>query len=227
MCAAPADSVPIREWQTASERLHQAIDGVVSPISDPNRPTRGRSRRIPVRCTVMCVSIRRLPEGAVGDSVLQEIAAEIRIDRPDHVELGSDRVWAVFNLTDRDYDAPFHVAARVHSLIRILGRTLERRGYPPADASIGLAYGGGVRVAVGTDEVTFAGPMVEEARRLADIDGRGDGFSSGSSVHVSSSLNRLLSPRNRSLLQYRPGYRMYQGNPVNHAMERWISTNLA
>ncbi|MBT8248837.1 MAG: hypothetical protein KJN81_01140 [Acidimicrobiia bacterium] len=226
MCAAPADSRPIHGWETSSVRLEQAIEGLFTPVRERRAPVKLRGRRIPVRCTVMCVSVTHLPDNYVGDAVLAEIEEEIHAHHPDHTELGSDRVWAVFNLTDRDYDAPFHVAARIHSLTRILTRTLEQHGFSGAEASIGLAYGGGTRIAVGTDEVTFTGPVVEEARRLADFGGRNTGLDSGSSVRVSRSLNQMLSPRNRALLQYRPPFGMFHGNPVNHAMEAWLSVHM-
>jgi hypothetical protein len=80
-------------------------------------------------------------------------------------------------------------------------------------------------LAVGPNEVTFSGPVVEEARRLADTGGR-RAIDGGSGVRVSRSLNQLLSPRNRALLQYRPTSSMFHGNPVNHTMETWLSVNL-
>lgn len=226
MCAAPADSRPIHGWETSSLRLEQAIEGQFTPVREPAPRLNLRGRRIPVRCTVMCVSLSNLPGSYVGDAVLGEIEEELHAHQPDHTELGSDRVWAVFNLTDRDYDAPFNMAARVHSLTRILTRTLEQNGFSGVQASIGLAYGSGTRVAVGTDEVTFTGPVVEEARRLADAGGLHSGLDGGSSVRVSRSLNQMLSPRNRALLQYRPTFSMFHGNPVNHAMETWLSVHL-
>ena len=225
MCAAPAEPRPIHEWETASSRLESALDGGFAPALDRPRPVPLRGRRIPVRCTVVCVSVVNLPDGLVGDAVLSEIRALIDVHQPDHTELGSDRVWAVFNLTDRDYDVPFNVSARVHSLIRILGRTLEDRGHRTIEAAIGLAYGGGTRVTVGAGEVTFTGPVVEDARRLADMGGR-LGTEGGSSVRVSRSLNQLLNSRTRALLQYRPNYGMFHGNPVNHSMETWLSLNI-
>jgi len=225
MCAAPAESRPIHEWETAAARLELAIDGRFAPVAEKTRPAPVRGRRIPVRATVMCVSVVGLPDGLVGDAVLAEIRSLIDVHGPDHTELGSDRVWAVFNLTDRDYDVPFNVSARVHSLVRILGRALEDRGFRSVEAAVGLAYGGGARLAVGPNEVTFSGPVVEEARRLADTGGR-RAIDGGSGVRVSRSLNQLLSPRNRALLQYRPTSSMFHGNPVNHTMETWLSVNL-
>lgn len=148
------------------------------------------------------------------------------------VNIVGDCVWAVYNTPSKsDIDAVFRVAYTANSLMELLNRKMEKRGYKtPLRAGIGMDYGRALMIKAGyngsgINDVVYMGDVVNRAAHLANQAHRGANEPLWLGEIFASNLNE----HNQSLLTPKHSYEFgsYRvGNVIMTQMDEWIEKTL-
>lgn len=145
------------------------------------------------------------------------------------ININGDCVWGVFETPLKtDIDTVFGVAAKLHSLIKILNYKLRKKKYSEISIGIGMDYGRALMVKAGysgsgLNDVIWMGDVVNSACHIANSAGR----NGHKPVVVSSCIYGNLNEHNQGLLNstYIDFTTHYEGDVINIAMDEWYNKN--
>ncbi len=143
------------------------------------------------------------------------------------VSINGDCVWGVFEiLENREINAVFNTAARLHSFVKILNYKLWKKGYSEIKVGIEMDYGRALMVKAGysgsgINDVIWMGDVVNSACHICNKAGR----NGRAILMVSSAIYYRLNDHNQGLLHsvYLDYTQYYEGDIIIKEMEEWYN----
>ena len=209
------NSIPSRDKLTFKNGYYVDVTSIFIDIVDSSKLTDGHKRPTLAkmyRCFLSeCVAIMNS----------YEICKEININ--------GDCVWGVFETPkQKDVDTVTDVAAKLHSMIKILNYKLEKKKYEKISVGIGIDDGLALMVKAGysgsgLNDVIWMGDVVNSACHLANKAGRGY----RKTILVSSKVYENVLENTQKLLNscIIDGKTYYEGNFIWQPMEAWYKEN--
>lgn len=145
------------------------------------------------------------------------------------INIQGDCVWGVYDTPYQvNINMAFSVAARLHSLIKIINYKLTKKGYSTIAVGIGLDYGRALMVKAGykgseINDVIWMGDVVNNACHIANFAGR-EGYLP---IVMSKVFYDNLNEDNKKLCSefYKNWEPFYQSNAINILMDEWYNDN--
>lgn len=140
------------------------------------------------------------------------------------INIVGDCVSAIFETpTKANINEVFSIAFQMNSLINILNYKLEKKGYNPIKAGIGLAYGRVLMIKAGyngsgINDVVWMGDAVNQASKMC---GKANKDVSAPIV-LTGDIYVNLSEHNQELLKKNLFEEYYYGDIVQKGMDKWL-----
>ena len=140
------------------------------------------------------------------------------------IRINGDCVSGVYNTPQKtDIDTVFNDAAKMTSLVKVLGCKLEERGHNKLNAAIGIDYDRSLLVKAGyagsgINEIFWIGRVFNRAAQLRSYASKNTGIES---TYVSNKFFINLSEYHKKLLHKHPSHECFYGDVVNVTMDEW------
>ncbi|MGD0451435.1 MAG: adenylate/guanylate cyclase domain-containing protein [Candidatus Bathyarchaeia archaeon] len=221
------------------DRINQIVTAQDSNYEERDRiPARNELTYINgfyVKCSALCVDIRKSPELTnfhtnIADIKLYRVfiseVTAVMNGNPKcaEINIADGSVWGVFDTPfQEDVDEVFSTAARISSLIDIMNYKLKKNNLKEIAIGVGMSYGKALAVKTGyrgsgVGEVIWMGNVIEEASKLASY---GNKESTDKETMISEITYYNLNEKNREILSYNPTRNCYHGDIINTYMETW------
>ena len=209
------NSIPARDKLTYKNGYYVDVTSIFIDIVDSSKLTDGHKRPTLAkmyRCFLSeCVAIMNSYESCK------------------EISINGDCVWGVFETPNKeDVDAVTDVAAKLHSMIKILNYKLNKKKYEKIAVGIGIDDGVALMVKAGyagsgLNDVIWMGTVVNSACHLANKAGRGF----RKTILVSSKVYDNVLENTQKLLSscIIDGATYYEGDFIWQPMEDWYKVN--
>ena len=212
------------------ERINQIITAKDSSYEERDRiPARSElsyTNGFYVKCSVLCVDIRKSPEMThfytnlsdtkVYRAFISEVTAVMNGNpKCAEINISDDSVWGVFDTPfQEDVDEVFSTAARISTLIDIMNYKFKKNNLKEITIGIGMSYGKVLAVKAGyrgsgVGEVIWMGDVIEEAHKLASF---GNKESTDKETMISEITYYNLNEKNREILTFNTVRNCYHGD---------------
>lgn len=144
------------------------------------------------------------------------------------INIVGDGAWAVYNTPfTTDIDDVFSLAARIHSMVKVLNYELRQKGIDSISVGLGMSWGRALMIKAGykgsgLDDVVYMGDVVNHAAKLA---AHGSESYIDHPLMVSDNFYGNLNEHNQGLLTWNRARNCWHGNVINLAMEEWFDAN--
>lgn len=148
------------------------------------------------------------------------------------ININGDCVWGVFETPFKsNIDTVVTIAAQLRSMVDLLNRKLEKRGYETLSVGIGIDLGRALMIKAGysgsgINEVVWMGDVVNSACHLSNKAGR----NGRKKMIITEVLYDNLNDHNRGLFtkyyDYTNGVYYYEGDIYNVGFDEWMKNNM-
>ena len=209
------DSIPFRDSLTFTNGFYVNCAAIFVDICGSSELTDVHTR--PVLAKIYRSFISELVALFNGEETCKEVS------------INGDCVWGIFdmNITSQA-NLIVDIAAKASSLIDILNKKLQQKGYQTIEVGIGADYGRALMAKAGykgssINDVIWMGDVVNSACHLC---GFGNQSMSDCRVMISRTIYNNCCTDYKKLFQWNFNRNCYHGNINNIAMNNWLQKNL-